>query len=83
MRITETKTITKTVTKDVLCNKCGESCKLPTSSLQFYGLIETKVSGGYDSIILDDLHTYTFSLCEACLKELFETFKLPVEEGRY
>lgn len=85
MRITSKKTITKeiTFTEDILCNKCGKTCKMPHAQLQHYGLIEAEVTGGFDSTALEDLHTYTFSICEVCLKELFDTFSIPVEVGRY
>lgn len=67
--------------KDIRCNKCGESC-LVFSSLslapQSYGLINTSVSGGYYSSHLVDGVTYNFSICEKCLKEIFEGFKVPV-----
>lgn len=48
-----------------------------------YGLIEQTVSGGYDSYALEDLQKYTFSLCEGCLKELFDAFKIPVSQREY
>ncbi len=44
-----------------------------------YGLIEVTVSGGYHSFTLEDLTQYTFSMCEGCLKKLFDTFKIPPE----
>lgn len=46
-----------------------------------YGLIEATVTGGYDSGALSDYTQYTFSLCETCLKRLFDSFKLPPETG--
>lgn len=84
MRITEKKTVTKEieVTTDIICNKCGNTCTI-VSCLQHYGLIEVEVSGGFDSKSLNDLTTYTFSVCECCLKELFRSFKIPVELGTY
>lgn len=96
MKIVETKSVQiESVTDvlcnitDVLCNKCGESCvPLPLRpnniiSKDFYGLIEATVSGGYYSYALSDCCNYTFSLCEGCLKELFDSFKLPVEAKEY
>lgn len=84
MRKTEMKEVTSTerVTTDILCNKCGESCQPKDASeregqfLGWYGLIEATVGGGYYSTHLDDGFEYTFSLCEPCLYELFQTFKL-------
>lgn len=50
------------------------------AAFDFYGLIEATVSGGYKSDSLSDGTTYTFSLCENCLDELFNQFKVPVDE---
>lgn len=61
------------IVDDVICNKCGKSCKGEMGN--FNGLIETKVIGAYDSMCLSDQDTYVFSLCEQCLVELFKTFK--------
>lgn len=81
--------ITKIVSKEVeeienvFCNKCGESCKSKFDDQNFYGMIEQTVEGGYGSEVLEDLTTYTFSLCEKCLNELFKEFKISVEMGNY
>ena len=73
------------VIDEVCCNKCGESCTIHicndsngNSIKDHFGLIDCTVSGGYDSPHLTDLTYYNFSLCEKCLVELFETFKIPV-----
>lgn len=72
------------VIDDIVCNKCGGSCKSADEyDTNFYGLIETYIEGGYNSISLEDGMSYTFSLCEKCLKELFENFKIPVEKKEY
>jgi hypothetical protein len=47
---------------DVICNKCGKTCRL--------GEAEP----------LKDCHEYRFDLCEQCLRETFDTFKIPVLE---
>ena len=70
--------IVKTDT-EIFCNKCGMSCKGTTGS--FNGLIEAEVMGGYDSTHLDDGDVYKFSLCERCLKELIDSFKLFSKQG--
>jgi len=60
---------------DILCNKCGHSCYPSTKFAGAYGLIETEVSGGYESIAgIGDMTIYKFSLCEHCLVALFKTF---------
>lgn len=71
IRRTETKEVERIA--DVLCNKCGESCKSEMGS--FYGLIEAVVTGGYESSHLGDCTVYKFSLCEGCLQSIFDTFK--------
>ena len=79
-------TETKSVTADILCNKCGSSCKLhefEENDFQWGGLIEAKIMGGYFSSHLEDCQYYTFSICEKCLKELFESFKIPVSINEY
>lgn len=81
MRSTEIVTETREVTKiiDIKCNKCGETCqKGSAESPDYYGLIEPEISAGYYSTHLSDGCTYSFSLCERCLDDLFQSFKLPV-----
>ncbi len=73
--------------KTCLCNQCGESCHLETnpheSKESFYGLINATARGHYSSPILADCTAYKFDLCEKCLKELFDSFKLSVDEFEY
>lgn len=68
----------ETVTTDILCNACGKSCR---HAAGFYGLIEAEAHGGYFSKLIPDQVTWTFSLCEECLKNLKSTFKIPVSES--
>lgn len=85
MKVTKVVRVDTEVVEDIRCNKCGETCvKFLGGSKDFkdfYGLIEAVVSGGYESTDLEDTVTYTFSLCEKCLKELFDTFKIPVKRS--
>jgi hypothetical protein len=88
-----TKTVTKRtqIVDDVICNKCGESCKPEKDDFfyeegsldRFYGLIETEVAGHYYSPVLLDCTYYRFSVCEMCLSELFLSFKIPCERTKY
>ena len=89
----KTKKIIKSVetiqTQDIICNKCGESCKIgnigETGNQKnldwdiYGGLIESEIFGGYYSSKLDDQSKYTFSLCEHCLVKMFKNFKVPVD----
>jgi hypothetical protein len=68
------------VVDDVICNKCGKSCRPSKEVPDFYGLIEASFTTGYESAALPDGSIYTFSLCENCLAELFETFQIEPEK---
>lgn len=64
------------------CNQCGEPlCPKPNDGP--HGMVEASVSGGYDSPHLLDLTGYTFSLCEKCLRQLFDGFKVPPKVVNY
>ena len=65
------------VIDDVICNKCGNSCR-DEHDMNYEGLIEAYVSGGYGSKLGDSVN-YKFSLCETCLSEMFKTFKFEPE----
>jgi len=71
---------------DIVCNKCGKSCRGTDPSIDknkkhyskaFYGLIETTVYGSYFSPALTDETSYTFSLCEACIAKMIKKFVIP------
>ena len=62
-------------TVDCFCNKCEQSLKILSG---FAGLPDGFAYGIYGSTHLDDGTHYEFSLCEKCLVELFESFKIPV-----
>ena len=61
-----------------VCNKCGGSL-CPPHSTSPQGLVEHRVDGGYSSDYLTDCTSYSFSLCEKCLRDTFETFLIPPE----
>ena len=71
----------KEVVTDVLCNQCSSSLK-DTGGMNYEGLVEVGFTGGFYSK-LGDMNSYKFSLCEDCLSELFDKFKINalVEEG--
>lgn len=75
MRVTKKEIICeeRDVLVDVLCNSCGESCLNDIGD--FNGLIDAIITCGYGSLIEDDTK-YTFSICESCLKKMFDTFKI-------
>jgi len=51
------------------CNRCGKSTLICGG---LHGLNFAKVGGGYYSIALVDLNNYEFSICESCLRYMFE-----------
>ena len=69
-----------------ICNGCGGGlCPAyravdPNTEIP-HGLVDARVEGGYRSPALSDTTTYTFSLCEHCLRKLFDTFKVPPRIG--
>lgn len=80
MKISHQKEIVKIeeILDDIICNKCGESCNISTNKEkpEYYGLCEISYSGGYGSTALRDGCNYTFSVCEKCLKEFFDSCKI-------
>lgn len=91
MKLTEDQKINTTVIKDVLCNKCGNSLR-PVTNLPgevadfdpgFYGLVGVRYSTGYYSPALPDAFGYEFDLCEKCLKELMDSFKIEPKTEDY
>ncbi len=71
---------------NILCNKCGGSL-IPEACTkhkfkEFYGLVEANVSGGFFSEHLSDEEEYEFSLCEFCLKQLFDSFVYPAYKDK-
>jgi hypothetical protein len=68
------------VIQEVVCNRCKGPCLIGG---EMYGL-SAVVSGGYESIHLDDMVTYSFELCEKCLSALFAEFQIqPDKKGLY
>ena len=63
-------------TKDAKCNLCNEYLTLEDSIVP-QGIYNINVTGGYFSYYLFDDTTYTFSLCEKCIRNMFSNFKIP------
>lgn len=70
-------------TARICCHKCkADLQKWDTDvdgnrfSVGYYGLVDAKCSGGFNSEQLSDGGIYRFSLCEKCLMEMFETFAM-------
>lgn len=65
---------------DLICNLCGGTLKQVISSdgmYNFCGLEEVRMNCGYGSH--NDGTTFTFSLCEKCVEELMNKFRVPAE----
>lgn len=71
-----------------VCNQCGGPlCPAvhesnPNGSVP-HGLVEKEVVGGYESEHIFDCTGYKFSLCEKCLRTMFDGFKVPPEVRHY
>lgn len=83
--IWRTETIEIEVVCGFACNMCGlvvqPGVGVPTVeelTSRVTGLIGAVVHAGYDAEHLTDGVTYSFSLCEKCLSDLFNQFKVPV-----
>lgn len=80
MKKTKTILLEKEIVEDIICNKCGNSCRPGEDVPDYYGLVEATFTTGYESTHFDDYWKYTFSLCEGCLFEFFSRFKIPAEK---
>lgn len=76
MEILGIKLVEKVVVKDVLCNKCGESCAYQTSKehSNFNSAVITP-SFGYGSVLYD-MEEWEVHICEDCYAGFEETFKI-------
>lgn len=66
--------------QDVLCNKCGESCR-PHADSRSYEHAAVSVKWGYEST--KDGSVQSWDVCEKCHDEFVATFKLPPTLGSY
>lgn len=53
----------------VMCNCCGNYVPISV------GIYDFRAVGGYYSVMLQDMNSYNFSMCEKCLKSMFAFFK--------
>lgn len=73
MRIRETMTVEQESTKDILCNRCGESTRDALGNFEcarateFWGFTSGK-----------DTYEAEWHLCEACCDAVTADFKIPV-----
>ena len=63
-------------TSNARCNLCNDLLCLDGSVVP-YGLHNVKIFGSFFSYYLLDEHSYTFNLCEKCIRNMFYTFKNP------
>lgn len=66
--------------KEILCNYCGGSMHPDPSDVNWQtpdGLLNAKVTGNYSTNHLTDEVLYIFSLCERCLRQLFNLCVIP------
>jgi len=69
------------VVDDVICNKCGCSCKAKPPKTWDDCWLEIKASWGYGST--KDCTIQTAHLCEACWDAFCASFSVPVESYNY
>jgi protein-arginine kinase activator protein McsA len=78
MEIKQTKLVEKEVVEDVLCNKCGESCKdYVDAAHEFFNLNHATITPdfGYGSRLYD-MDSWEVHICESCYAEFEATFKI-------
>lgn len=78
MEIREKKLVEKEIVADVLCNKCGESCRdyIDKGHKHFnhnYALITPDFNYGS---VLYDMDDWEVHICETCYAEFEATFKI-------
>ena len=62
-----------------VCNMCSGSMSPAEGPNKEYdhGLVNCVVTGSYDSYHIFDLTNYKFSICELCLRNMFNSFEIP------
>ena len=85
MLITELSTIEVEKVTEIVCNKCGEFNEVHNNNMSvFEGLGEVDITFGYFSEHFGDGTHISFALCEKCLYELVQTFKVdPYKEEKW
>ena len=63
---------------NIQCNKCGRD--LLDEHVGDDLALHVYHTGCYHSPVLEDCTSYEFDLCEYCLQELMDSFKIPVEK---
>lgn len=69
------KTIKEQHLSKVICNKCNEVFFEPKKNMNYEGLF-VSVDFGYESSYFGDTVAIEFDVCEKCLKEFVDTFKV-------
>ena len=82
MELLVTKLVEKQVVKDVLCNKCGESCAYEISKdrRNFNSAVIT-ADFGYGSLIYD-MQDWEVHICEPCYASFEATFKIKPQNNK-
>jgi hypothetical protein len=83
MRIYRNAKVEKLVEEKAVCNRCGAEAtpNLLLSGEEVEAIHQFRVSFGYDSKYDGEL--WKFDLCEDCIEEIVNTFKVPVEKNDY
>jgi len=70
--------------EEINCNKCGNDCNKKLTLSDDECIVncigeQYRYQGCYGSDVLEEFKTYTFTLCEPCLADLFKSFIIPVK----
>lgn len=71
----------KDTVEDILCNKCGKTCKIFCDKAHAYfnyGGLRATLIGVYGSRW--DEYELSFDLCEECTAELIKSFSIPIKK---
>lgn len=77
MEITELKWVEKKIVKDILCNKCGESCKsYVDSNHELWNFNSAIITPDFEYGSIYDMADWEVHICENCYTEFESTFKI-------
>jgi len=74
MRVTATRVVEQTEVTSILCNKCGK--EMITQCSPGGNGVSVVYQAGFDAELYTDGDSVEFEVCEKCLKEFTESFKI-------
>jgi hypothetical protein len=67
MKLKNFKMVSTETTEDIICDSCGESCKVKLGDVEFYEYMELKTYWGYASN--KDGEEWIAHVCEKCVDD--------------